>query len=406
MREILPGINVSERMDRCASSPLRDIFAAIERPGVVSFAGGLPDVEMFPDREEIVDAILGSFEINGKSDNNTRRNATPEFCQYGSSSGEPQLQEWAASCISESGLEVGPEQIIILSGSQQGIDLSAKLLIDQGTGVAVNSPTYLAALQSFTLFGARYDALFADAGGDYNLEESSAVYINPTFSNPTSINLSLRQRQQLALACDRFNTVLVEDDAYRELYYEDCERQPICSYLTRANWIYLASFSKTIAPGLRIGFMAVSEDLLPFMTRLKQASDLHSSRLAQQVIISLLQGDYAQKLDRLRQHYKNKRDHFHSILLSHWSDIADWQLPAGGMFFWLQLKEPLTCSLTELLTRSVDEGVAFMPGEYFYPANSGAENPEQMLRLNFTHAGSKEAVQGLIKLAALLKEHS
>ncbi len=450
------GVNLSERINRCVSSPLRDIFRAIEQPGMISFAGGLPDGEMFPDIEDVVEAVRGvrapcsnsvsesihviesiHEKVGENSQNDIRHNDIPEFFQYGSSNGEPELRQLAADYVGQSGLDVRSDQIIILSGSQQGIDLAAKLLIDQGTGVSVCKPTYLAALQSFTLFGASYHALETDAFGYSNLENSSVVYINPTFSNPTSVNFSKLQRQQLAASCDHFNTVLVEDDAYRELYYEDCDRQPVSSYLSRANWVYLGSFSKTIAPGLRIGYMAVSDDLLPFMTRLKQASDLHSSRLAQQVIIHLLQQeDYQEKQDRLRLRYKGKRDHFDSILFSHWSDIAEWKKPAGGMFFWVKLKIPLSCSLTDVLGKAIGRGVAFMPGEYFYPQdnqhnrlhdgnpfeigvdspismhagstieNTEADSPGQMLRLNFTNAGRAEARQGLIRLASLIKEHS
>lgn len=403
---------LSERLSRCSSSPLRDIFTAIERPGVISFAGGLPDQAYFPD---LADCL-------GKNDAGAlARQNTDNICQYGASNGERELRGWVADYISGSGLSVKPEQIIILSGSQQGIDLCAKLLVDHGTAVSVFYPTYLAALQSFTLFGAEYRCLAscsAEQTGNqldcpFDLAGSPVAYINPTFSNPSSSNLSLQQRRGLALGCDAHNTVLIEDDAYRELFYEDCERQPVCSFMQRSGWIYLSSFSKTIAPGLRLGFMAVCEELLPYMTRLKQAADLHSSRIAQHCVIQWLQqNDQQLHLQQLRDHYKYKRDRFDAELGKNWSDIADWERPAGGMFFWLKLKHPLSIPMSDILSEAIGLGVAFMPGEYFYPpfsssvANTGSTmRPEQMIRLNFTNASVAEARYGLEKLAELLRRH-
>lgn len=402
---------LSERLSRCESSPLRDVFAAIEQPGVISFAGGLPDTQFFPDLGECLDdSTSGSM----------TQQSTDTIFQYGASNGESALRNWAADTISASGLAVSPEQIIILSGSQQGIDLSAKMLIDCGTAVSVFYPTYLAALQSFTLFGAHYREITPDVEGGYRLEDSSVAYVNSTFSNPTSVNLTLQQRRMLALACDKRNTVLIEDDAYRELFYSETDRQPVCSFLKQAGWIYLSSFSKTIAPGLRIGFMAVCEELLPYMTRLKQAADLHSCRLAQHCIERLLQKDEQPlRLQQLREHYRGKRDCFDAELKKNWSDIADWESPCGGMFFWLRLKYPLDIPMPEVLQEAIKHGVAFMPGEYFYPTpsfnrstaactseqNRPSHQPTRMLRLNFTNASVAEARYGLEKLAELLRNH-
>ncbi len=409
-----PAWVLSERLSRCESSPLRDIFKSIDKPGVISFAGGLPDPDCFPD-------ISYLFSRESSQKPGSLPDTAHELCQYGASNGEYVLRNWVAAYISECGVSVQPEQIIILSGSQQGIDLSAKLLVDKGTKVAVNYPTYLAALQSFTLFGASYQELTSHADNAYELNGSTVAYVNPTFSNPASCNMTLDQRKALASACDTNNTILIEDDAYRELFYDDCERRPVCSHLKKAGWIYLSSFSKTIAPGLRIGFMAVCEELLPYMIRLKQAADLHSSRLAQHCVISVLQqGNYQQRIEELRAHYKKKRDQFDTELKNSWTDIADWQSPEGGMFFWLKMKYALDVPVADLLSEALDQGVAFMPGEYFYPPmpnhcdskeaefqpkQNAMHQPWQMLRLNFTNPTIREAKEGLLILSDLIRNH-
>ncbi|MGA2778132.1 MAG: PLP-dependent aminotransferase family protein [Steroidobacteraceae bacterium] len=374
------GGQLSARVADLHASPIREILSVIDRPGMVSFAGGLPAAETFPTFS------LAAF--------------PPALMQYGSSEGEPELREQVAKDLNEIGLECSKDQILILSGSQQGIDLVAKLFIDQGTSVAVESPTYLAALQVFRFFGARFrtfdpqephQAWSAD-------QRPSFAYTIPTFQNPTGRCYSADERDALARSCDVQGVPLFEDDPYRDLAYDECDRTPICARITRAPWIYQGSFSKSLAPGLRLGFLAASVDLITYLTRLKQAADLHSSRMSQWLVLEQLRDpNRKDRLARLVATYRCKRDFFAQALERHLGKLATWQVPPGGLFFWLTLTRPI--DTRTLLTEAIQRGVAFMPGEAFYPE---LPTPCGSLRLNFSHADEEQTERGLAILATLL----
>ena len=370
----------SRRVADLHASPIREILSVIDRPGMVSFAGGLPAAETFP-----------TLSLAG---------LPPAMLQYGSSEGEPELRERIAADLNAIGLHCAPDQVLVLSGSQQGIDLVAKLFIDPGTQVAVESPTYLAALQVFRFFGARF--LTFDPrrpGTPWPVEQRpSFVYTIPTFQNPTGHCYSTDERDALARACDEQAVALFEDDPYRDLVYDDCDRTPICARIKRASWIYQGSFSKSLAPGLRLGYLAASPDLMAWLVRLKQAADLHSNRISQWLVLQQLRD--AQRTDRLARVaaiYRRKRDFFADALERHLGKLATWQVPPGGLFFWLTLDRPV--DTRTLLPQAIERGVAFMPGEPFYP-----EVPEQCasLRLNFSYAGEQATERGLAILATLL----
>jgi len=371
---------LSARVARLHASPIREILAVIDRPGMISFAGGLPAAQSFP---------------------HLRLDAMPrDWMQYGPSEGDWSLREQIAGELGAAGLACAPEQVLVLSGSQQGIDLVAKLFIDEGTAVAVETPTYLAALQVFRFFGARFEPLDPTPGAGWaGTEPPCLVYTIPTFQNPTGRCLSAPERAQLAHACDESNVALFEDDPYRELVYDACDRSPVCARLRRAPWIYQGSFSKSLAPGLRLGYLAASAPFVPLLTRLKQAADLHSSRISQWLVLEQLRDPARpQRQARLVASYRAKRDHFAHCLQRYLGDLADWEMPPGGLFFWLRLRRPL--DTRQLLVESLARGVAFMPGEPFYPdapPSCGA------LRLNFSHADEAQAQRGLQILADLLR---
>ena len=346
---------------------------------MISFAGGLPAAATFPnfDWSEVPRSAL----------------------QYGATEGDSSLREIIANSLAAQGLHVAPAQVLVLSGSQQGIDLVAKLLIDAGTPVAVESPTYLAALQVFRLFGA--DLRTFQSHDIARLAELRArfAYINPTFQNPTGACYSSAQRATCAAACDESGTVLFEDDPYRDLAYDECSRTPVCSLLTRARWIYQGSFSKSLAPGLRLGFLACSEDLAVYLGRLKQAADLHSNRLSQHLVMTALRApNYQTRLAEIISFYRQRRDAFAAALALHFDGLARWSVPRGGLFFWLELLN--TLDTRALLPRALAQQVAFMPGEPFF----ADEKPgHSALRLNFSHAEPADAERGLAILATLIR---
>lgn len=378
-------LQLSERLEQLQASPIREILAVANRPGMVSFAGGLPAQD--------------SFELPDFS-------AMPaSYLQYGASEGEPALREQLCHELQQLGLACTPQQILVLSGSQQGIDLVAKLVIDAGTVVALEQPTYLAALQVFRFFGARFVAYERQRSG--SLAHGSAsprlCYVVPTFQNPGGHCYSRSERMALAAACEQQDVLLFEDDPYRDLVYDACERQPVCSFMQQGSWVYQGSFSKSFAPGLRLGFLACSPDLITPLTRLKQAADLHSNRLAQYWILQQLQSPRrGARLAALQDQYRRKRDAFNAALERHFTGLASWQLPPGGLFFWLQLH--MAVDTQQLLQRALAANVAFMPGEPFFalPPTDGVSH----LRLNFSHADEAAMQQGLATLAALVRENT
>ena len=371
---------LSKRRTDLHASPIREILAVLDQPGMISFAGGLPS----PDSFAMCDL----------------RGLPAELLQYGPSEGEAPLRRQIASDMQAVGLPCMPSQVLVLSGSQQGIDLVAKLFIDPGSLVALESPTYLAALQVFRFFGARFTGLdsLQDPAAKPNRIPVLA-YAIPTFQNPSGHCMTAAERDALAQACDQTGTVLFEDDPYRDLVYEACERRPVCARLKSASWVYQGSFSKTLAPGLRLGYMVASPDLMPYLTRLKQAADLHSNRVSQWWVLRQLQDTaHAARLQTLAQAYRAKRDAFARCLDVHFRDLATWQIPQGGLFFWLTLRRAIDTRM--LLPLALQHKVAFMPGETFMPhATTGTGQ----LRLNFSHASAEQTQAGLARLAELVR---
>lgn len=372
---------LSARISDLHPSPIREILAVAQQPGMISFAGGLPAAETFPDLGLTVAA---------------------EALQYGPSEGDWALRCQVAEELAGLGLTCPPEQVLILSGSQQGIDLVGKLFVDAGTPVAVEAPTYLATLQVFRLFGAQFLPYSVQQlqAADWLHQRPALAYAIPTFQNPTGHCYSLAEREALAAACVESGTPLFEDDPYRDLVYSPCERRPVCALLQDASpWIYQGSFSKSLAPGLRLGYMAASADLFPHLVRLKQAADLHSNRVSQALVLEQLRhpGRDA-RIARLQDFYRHKRDAFAQALDRHLGGLATWQVPAGGLFFWLQLNTPV--DTRRLLPDALARQVAFMPGEAFYPDAPTLGT----LRLNFSHAAEADMDRGLAVLAELIRE--
>jgi 2-aminoadipate transaminase len=365
---------LSNRIDGLRPSPIRAILSVIDRPGMVSFAGGLPATQTLPRWSGTI---------------------APETLQYGPSEGEPSLRALVSDQLRRLGIDAPPERVMILSGSQQGIDLVAKLFIDPGTPTAVEFPTYLAALQVFRFYGARFVDVHAE-----DAKDARFAYVVPTFSNPTGSCATSAERDALARMCLDTGTTLFEDDPYRELAYDPCDRQPIAARMAGGSWVYQGSFSKTFAPGLRMGFLAASDDLFAPLVLLKQAVDLHSSRLSQLIVHdAITASSWTTRLDELVTFYRTRRDTFEEILGHHFHDLAHWSTPSGGLFYWLRLHDEV--DTRTMLDEAIARGVAFMPGEEFYPN----EPRVGTMRLNFSHADAREADRGLHVLAGLIREH-
>ncbi|MDB5438085.1 MAG: GntR family transcriptional regulator [Caulobacteraceae bacterium] len=372
---------LSSRLKDLHASPVREMLTVALRPEVISFAGGLPAEDSFADLD------LPS--------------PSRSLLQYGPTEGEPALRALISEELRALGLDAPAERVLVLSGSQQGIDLVAKLAIDEGAGVAVEAPTYLAALQVFRFFGARFETLDPAAPGLAWGQGASPrlAYVTPTFSNPTGACWGAEDREALAHACEHHGVVLFEDDPYRDLAYEPCERRPIASRMASGSWIYQGSFSKTAAPGLRLGFLAASADLFPYLARLKQAADLHTNRLSQGLALSILTAPgRAARMAQLIDRYRKRRDQFDVALRRHLGGLADWRIPPGGLFFWVKLRGGIDSQA--LLAQAIARNVLFTPGAHFF---AGPRTGSAM-RLNFSLAEPEAAERGLAVLGDLLRE--
>ena len=378
----------SERIARLKSSLIREILAAAQRPEVMSFAGGLPAEPMLPKVEWAdMPASMG---------------------QYGMSEGEPALREAIAAEARALGVPCDASQVLIVSGSQQTLDLASKLFIDPGTEVLLEAPTYLAALQAFQLFGA--DCVTVPLGSEgpdvaalrQRLEqhEPAFAYLIPTFQNPSGVRYSEERRDEVAALLDEFGVTLIEDEPYRELVFDAGSATPLVSRLKKASWIYTGTVSKTLLPGLRVGFLIATPDLFPHLLRLKQSADLHTNRIGQWQALQWFGTEaYRGHLAELRDFYRIRRDAMQAQLEEHFADLAEWNVPQGGLFFWLTLKQPL--DTRGLLDEALQQNVAFMPGEPFFTDPDA--NPGH-LRLNFSHVAPERQGEGLRRLAAVIRE--
>ena len=378
----------SERVSRLKSSLIREILAAAQRPEVMSFAGGLPAEAMLPKVEwSEMPLALG---------------------QYGMSEGEPALREALAAQARALGLACTASQVLVVSGSQQTLDLAAKLYIDKGTEILLEAPTYLAALQIFQLFGADCLTVPQESDGP-NLAQLRSrleqhrpafIYLIPTFQNPSAVRYSEAKRAAVAALLDEFGVTLIEDEPYRELTFDGGSAKPIAGRLQKASWIYTGTVSKTLLPGLRVGYLIASPDLFPHLLKLKQSADLHTNRIGQWQALQWIGSEkYQQYLGELRGFYRQRRDAFQAALETHFADLADWNAPQGGLFFWLTLKQPL--DTRTLLNEALANDVAFMPGEPFFP------EPDKNLghlRLNFSHIDPARLDEGLKRLAAVVRQ--
>jgi 2-aminoadipate transaminase len=376
---------LAARMARMNFSAIREILKLTEREGVLSLAGGLPSAEGFP-----VQALR-------EATRKVLRDTPREALQYTTTEGHGPLREWLAGHLRGQGLKVDAAQILITNGSQQGLDLVGKLFIDAGSTVAVETPTYLGALQAFAPFEPRFAALTGDDDGP--LPEALAAaqgarfaYLLPNFQNPTGRLMPAARRDELAAAARRAGLPLVEDNPYGELW---CDAPP--PEALAARWpegsLYLGSFSKVLAPGLRLGYVVAPSALVPRLLQAKQAADLHTSGFNQRIVCEVVRsGVLDSHLPALRARCTAQRDAMDAALHAHLPASVAWRMPQGGMFFWLRL--PAGLDATVLLPRAVAAGVAYVPGAAFH---AGEPDPRS-LRLSFvtlSPAGIDRAVAAL-----------
>ena len=391
----LSNAHFAHRMRQLRPSTIREILKVTAQPEVISFAGGLPAPELFPldDVRAAAESVLST--------------GGPEALQYGPSEGFMPLREWIAAEMTRRGIAAQAGDVLVTSGSQQVLDLAAKLLLDPGDVVLTENPTYLAAIQAFQTQEARFvpvptdgDGLIPEALPELvRRHQPKLLYTIPNFQNPTGVTLTAERRQELARVAAREGLTVLEDDPYGKLRYSGTDIPPVKHWDEAGRVVYASTFSKTIAPGLRVGWVVAPPEVFSQLLILKQACDLHTSSLDQRIAYTYLtQNDELAHLERIRRAYGERFAVMDAALRAEMPGGYSWTHPDGGMFLWVT--GPADLDSLQLLARAVDHQVAFVPGRDFFPGAGGTN----YLRLNFSNSTPERIREGLSRLGALCRQ--
>ncbi|WP_153102228.1 PLP-dependent aminotransferase family protein [Paraburkholderia hayleyella] len=383
---------LSERARKLTSSAIREILKITERPEVISFAGGLPAPATFP-----VEPMRAAAERILRED-------AAAALQYSATEGYLPLREWIAQRYSTNGARIRPSQVLITTGSQQALDLLGKVLICPGSPVLVETPTYLGALQSFSMFEPRYvqvptddDGLIASALTPELTAAARLLYTQPNFQNPTGRRLPLARREALAELAQHAAFPIVEDDPYGALDYAG-EPLPTMLSLAPEHIVHLGSFSKVLAPGLRIGYIIAPEALQFKLVQAKQATDLHTPSFTQRIVHEVIKDGFLEThVPTIRALYRDQCAAMLAALERHMPEGVSWNRPQGGMFIWASL--PAGMDSMALLEEAIAHNVAFVPGGPFYASEAQAST----LRLSFVTVPPAKIDEGIARLAALIR---
>jgi 2-aminoadipate transaminase len=390
---------LAARAEKMNPSIIREILKVTEKPGIISFAGGLPSPKTFP-IAEFAKACADVLAKDGQA-----------ALQYAASEGFPALREFVANELGRQSSAAGvawkidPDQVLITTGSQQALDLIAKILIDKDSPVLVETPAYLGALQAFTPMEPRYVSIASDDEGvliddvKRKAKDARFIYVIPNYQNPTGRSMSEARRAALSAEAQSLGLPIIEDNPYGDLWFD---APPPASLMARNpdGCIYMGSFSKTLAPGLRLGFLVAPKALYPKLLQAKQAADLHTPSFNQRIVAEVLKDGFIDRhVPTIRALYKSQCEAMLAALQRELAGTGiQWNQPTGGMFLWLTL--PPHMNAVDLLPKAVARNVAFVPGAAFY-----ADNPQHnTLRLSFVTASVEQIHTGIAALALTLKE--
>ena len=383
----------SSRAARMRSSEIRDFLKLVGQPGIISFAGGLPDPALFP-------AATLQTAAAGIMADPVRRNLA---LQYGPTEGYRPLREWVAEYMTRLGVPCTAENIILTTGSQQAIDLVGRIFVDPGDTIVTTAPSYLGALQSLDVYEPHWASIDLASGEITGNRVPDLAYLVPDFANPSGETVPREQRERLLDVVHRFDIPLLEDAAYHALRY-DGEAVPSLQALDvvrtgsidQSRVIFAGTFSKIIAPGLRTGWVCAAQPIVRKLILARQACDLHGSLLDQMLVHAVAEHGYDAQVASLIPVYRHRRDVMQAALLHHMPGGVTWTLPEGGMFFWLTLPEPLD-SVALVREAIATEGIIFVPGTSFHHDGGGHQN----LRLNYTLSDDATIEDGIARLGAL-----
>lgn len=386
----------SERMAAVRSSAVRDLFAAATRPDMISFSGGMPEIARVP-IESVVAAVSSALRSSGT-----------EALQYGSSDGRPQIRNVVVDLMAEVGVRLKAQDLIITAGAQQALDLLAKIFIDPGDTIITEGPTYLGALQAFSAYQPDIVCIPMDDGGmrtDLLASElerlgprgAKFIYTIPNFQNPAGVTLTPGRRRELLELARAYDIPVIEDDPYGRLRFEGGHCLPLRALDDEV--IYLGTFSKIFAPGLRLGWVTAPHPILAKLLLAKQAADLCGSAYAQTTAERYF-GDtkWRKVLQDLTKTYAERRDTMLAALAEHFPPEARWTVPEGGFFVWVEM--PAFLDLKSILAEAVERGITYVPGDAFFPDGRG----RNCMRLGFCYASPDKIREGIARLAEVLED--
>lgn len=389
------------------SSAIRELLKVTQHPEIISFGGGLPANDVFP-IERVEEACRKVLRDNPSA-----------ALQYGETEGYKPLREMIARNIGRYGIKAETENVLITTGSQQALDLIGKLLINSGDRVLVEAPTYLGALQAFSVYRAQYVSVPCDECGlRTDLLEAHLrfgpkfMYVLPNFQNPGGTTLSEDRRHTLVALANKYGIPIVEDDPYGQLRYEG-EHLPPLVVLDRkyalhdngyslGNVIYLSTFSKTLAPGLRLGWIVAPPEVISKLVQLKQGADLHTSTFTQAVAYEVARDNFLDEhVKKIRNVYRERRDVMLQALAEYFPPDVKWTRPKGGLFLWVTLPEGMDAN--DLFHRALEQNVAFVPGDSFFAPNGHNQEGSRHFRLNFSNARPEQIREGIRRLSVAVE---
>lgn len=390
------NLNYAKRMNNIKASEIRELLKLTQQPQIISFAGGLPAPESFPVEEltKIGQKVLQDTGV--------------QALQYGSTEGYPPLREAIAKRMAKTKINVKADDILVTSGSQQGLDFAAKIFINPGDVIICESPTYLGAINAFKAYEPEFIEIDTDKDGmimedlEKALKDNDKVkfiYVIPDFQNPSGKTWSIERRKKLVELANKYDIAILEDNPYGELRFEGEILPAIKHYDEEGRVIFLGTFSKILCPGLRLGWVAASPEILNKFIMVKQGADLQSSTISQMEVARFIEEyDLDQHINKIIELYRERRDLMMKTIEEEFPKEATYTYPEGGLFTWVVLPEYMNAR--ELAVKALEQNVAYVPGGSFYP-NGGNENT---FRLNYSNMDNERIVEGIKRLGKVLKD--